>query len=241
MSASYPLNMTAVEGNTSAPMDNFSMIYVVCYYVRLAVDLAGLAGNCLCVLIMLRKNMRGSPFSICALCLAISDSCFLVASAAFRTGEYWFQEMLEGTGCKFIISTFKLTEKFSSWTLVTITAERLVVVVWPLKSHLIITPKRIVGILIITAILIFGVDVHNIWTVHARRPGICFYKESFVHSLYFDIYTWIDQVLRFIIPFIIISVFNAFVQMEDVQTTAAVDGFGCQSYQARNYNYINWT
>ena len=107
------------------------------------------------------------------------------------------------------VFTYKFTEQFSSWVLVTITAERLVVVVWPLKSHLIVTPNRIVGILIITAIFLFGVNVHTLWTVQARQLGFCFYKESFVHSMYFDIYTWIDQLLHFIVPFIIISLFNA--------------------------------
>ena len=79
-------NTTTEDRDSSDQLDGFSAVYIMYYKVQLVVDCVGLVGNCLGVLIMLRKNMRGSPFAVCALCLAMSDSCYLVSSAVYRTG-----------------------------------------------------------------------------------------------------------------------------------------------------------
>ena len=195
---------------TIIPNPGDDMVGKVLFYIGLAIDFIGVVGNGLCMLVMLRKGMRSSPFAVCAFALAGSDMCVLINLFFYTVGVRWFNVILGTVQCKVFLFIFFFNMKFSSWALVHIAFERFAIVMWPLRCHLIVTRKRTILSLLVTAFILIGIDLHNLWTAELWHD-VCFWKVEFLFSTYHDVYLWIDVFLFFPIPFVLITVFNGHV------------------------------
>ena len=126
------------------------------------VFLVGIIGNFLAVIVLRRKAMQTSCSSIYLLVLALADSTVLCLSG-FKT---WLKlatgfELLHTSdcSCRLILYGFYSATHISAWIIVLVTAERLLVVHWPLKAGLTWLVRR-PGLTV--SILIFVILVINI-------------------------------------------------------------------------------
>ena len=188
-----------------------SKFYVIATHIWKAIDVVGLIGNLLCLLVMTRKGMRHLPFAPIAAVLAVSDSCVLVNNFLYNVDLSLPDLTIVTSYCELELFWYFFFSVFSSWCLVCITFERFIAVVWPLNCHIIISRKKAALILSVIATVLILLDLHVFWNTDQDSYGACVWKEEFYLSLFHTIYTWVDISLFSIVPFILILTLNCLI------------------------------
>ena len=139
----------------------------------------GMIGNLLILVVVLRKGFRGTAFGVHLICLAVFD-CFALITQSILT-EF---EPTDLISCKTIGYINTMTEIQSSWTLVTIAVERVLVVAFPHKAQASTNAKRavIVQIGVSSTVAIACVGVLFTSTVHKKGKAV----ECILRNILFD-------------------------------------------------------
>ncbi len=111
-------------------------------------------------------------------------------------------------GLQWTAYTFVL--QYNAWVLMYMTGERTIAVFMPLHAKQYLRRRNIIAVLAITAVLLFGLNIH-FW-ITEKVQGIppntyCFYTPEYQHFGNY-IWPWIDFVVMSLVPFVIILILN---------------------------------
>ena len=178
-----------IVNNTTqvAPPTSTGAWYVARVYLLFCIDVAGIIGNSLCVVVMTRKSLRSSQFALYASVLAVSDTVVLVLNL-IRAFVSWsvFQHTMNT--CRIVNFVYYCASTFSSWCIVQLTMDRFHAVIRPLEYYDQVHRKRAVIGLVISALLIMGFYSHIIFNSDVSvEYNTCWWLDNFI--LYF--YGWI--------------------------------------------------
>ena len=173
----------------------------------------GTIGNILSFLVCIQRKNRNSSPSIYIATLSVLDTIMLLVGLL----QYWllfnfFTKALTEEHCNGMYFVVNFFGNFSHWTIVAITLDRFVVVIFPLKKASFSTPKKTRMVLIIIGVIAAVKNIHFIWTVdfvYNEKTGaaMCAFglvsKGSWVVS-----YQWFEVCVSSIFPFLIIVTAN---------------------------------
>ena len=177
------------------------------YYFPVLVPI-GVIGNCLSAIVMSRPHNRKVSFSIYMLSLSVSDNIML-----FIASYYWVvtvpllnSKVYSQSECKFWVYLYSVTSTYGVFTILAMTCDRFLALRFPLKSHIICTPKRTKCILFLLLLTIatFNIPYYIYSAIFNNK-----YCVAFLHrNRFIDIYLPISMLLSFCIPFIALLIMN---------------------------------
>ena len=128
----------------------------------------GLVGNILSLLVLRSRFFRQVPSSIGFTLLAVADICILLTLL-----PRWIGSISEGAyslsdsglfGCKADAFFTHFFAFLGPWTLVMITIERIISVVFPLRHSRICTPRNALITWVVIFLMLVGCNMHFFWT-----------------------------------------------------------------------------
>lgn len=184
-------------------------------YVPPFLMLIGLVGNVMSFFILRHKSMARHSTNHFLAALSIADLIVLFAGL-FRL---WIGEILDNDFqnvsdfmCKIVNLLTYSSSQFSAWLVLTVTAERYIVVCHALQASRWCSRERARKTVILLAIIFILINLHLIWTIGIRNDtaqgkpqcdGLANYE-----FLVRKVWPWIDAILYSTIPVIAISLFN---------------------------------
>ena len=185
------------------------------------ITVTGVVGNTLTVLILMRQLGRWSSTAVFLFVLAISDTVQLLISPV----RNWVLRGLEKQDvrqhselvCKLSLFLTYATVHFSSWILVAVTVERFISVFWPHRVRDGCT-RRTASVAAIILLGVFTALNSHIFYGHGVSDLPQYYGAGFCEPLYatysvfwYKTWTWIDVVVAFAAPFLILVVCNSMI------------------------------
>ena len=161
----------------------------------------GTVGNILSILVMNARSLRASTTSLYLTALAICDLVLLYISLF----PIWLQQQFSaplGTtrGCTLYWVGLYVAVHFEAWVLVRVSIERFVAVWIPTSHRSLFTMKKALIGLIITGVLLLGVDSHFLFT--HNDPDNCQLVAKY-HTFVYFIFPWVDLTLANLFAFLI--------------------------------------
>lgn len=170
----------------------------------------GLLGNALCLCVFVGTNLRHQSISIYLAYLSLVDSIFLLTLLAMLLPWVGVGLVNRDGWCQLSIFLSYLCSFLSSWTVACFTAERFLVVYYPLQKKDWCTRRKAAALL--AACTVVGVGTYG-FTL--RGSGVIVYAGDY-YCAPLEAYEWewfvmasIDTAVTFILPFSIIGVLNS--------------------------------
>ena len=186
----------------------------------------GTVGNLLTIIVIFRQIFRISSTSLFLLCLAFSDLLVLYTSPLRQWILYnkaWNNtdiRMNSEGSCRAHTFLTYFSIQFSSWLLVAVTVERMICVMLPHRIKTISTVKAAGITIVSTAIFLVLLNGHFLFGMgygyveeQSRQVGRavyhkCWPKTSSYKAFHDDAFRWIDFLVAFAIPFLILTTCN---------------------------------
>ena len=195
---------------TQTPDNGESLWFLARFCLVAFIDVAGIVGNSLCVVVMTRKSLRSSQFALYTSILAVSDSIIIIQNMLGTCDYVWPDLQLSRKTCGFNNFVAYSAGTFSSWCIVQLTMDRCYAVFRPLEYYDQVHRKRAVIGLVISALLIMGfyshVIVHNEFKVDT---GSCWWLDTFITTMFFTVFLWSSTFLFSLVPFAIVITVNS--------------------------------
>lgn len=156
-------------------------------YVSPIILLLGLCGNILVLLVINRKNLRGTTTCVYLTVLAIFDTLALISGIipewTNACGIFQFSSIHSFT-CQLEKFVFYTASDTAIWILVAFTLDRFVAVCFPLYKRSVCVPKRSKIACVVIFSLAFLKNVHVFWTrgLELSKPGAAIASPSIVNS-----------------------------------------------------------
>ena len=206
-------------------IDWMSLSYSIRKYSCPILCLVGFAGNLLTILILGRRKNRKKSTAIYLLFLAVSDTVVLyVGYFCEWILQMWHYDIrtVNGMSCKFHMFVTYLSLQYSSWILVLVTCERVISVMAPHRVRMLCNRQRGLVALVATAVAIAVLNSHLlIGVTHGYNPynmrnctGV---SEQYMDFLV-DVWTMVDVIVTFAVPFVFIIVGNSIIIMRLART-----------------------
>lgn len=182
----------------------------------------GVIGNLVTIVIMTRRRMRSSTNSYLA-ALATFDMIYLVMIFLLsfahypniKSPSYYYYWIL----WPFSVMVCDASSNISIWLTVTFTIERYIAVCHPMRGKVICTESRAKKVIVCVFVVCFAFTIPTPfeWVVLKQidpDTNATFLEISFSefgqNDLYKKVYYWLTVVLFVIVPFCLLSIFNAF-------------------------------
>ncbi|EZA48441.1 Thyrotropin-releasing hormone receptor [Ooceraea biroi] len=187
------------------------------YYTPILVNL-GLVGNCLSVFVFFGTKLRHSSSSIYLGALAISDIGFLITIFMAWLTPAGIDIFIRSGFCQFFMYLGSLCSFLSVWFVVAFTVERFVAVRWPLRRQSLCTVTRakatVIKLTVVAAfwcspVLLFTKTYTERSIIHGGNIITCDLNSDW--KLWANIHNSIDAVLTFVLPFVMIVIFNTLI------------------------------
>ena len=195
------------NGDMITPQDeeNIAWLRKVLYPLLL---FFGTFGNVMTVIIH-KRTTQTSPLSVFFIVLALADLTLLY-SKCFPDWVYstFHFDMfgLSKVSCKLLYFLLYVSGVLSAWTLVAMTAQRAVCVLWPHRANVLCTVGKSKVIVVSMSLFIAGIHAHLLYglsieiEIDVQVCGILPEYTTFFHS----VWTWID-LLIFLCPSLAVS------------------------------------
>ncbi|XP_067664688.1 FMRFamide peptide receptor frpr-18-like [Haliotis asinina] len=203
--------------NQSAPMmnmkpDDWGFIFKV--VVTPIIALIGIVGNCLSFMVMKTRMLREKSYSHYLCALAVFDSLSLIAVQVKTTDEllYYLHKpslftYFTDAGCKLYVFTECMCYLMSSWLIVCMAQERLIVVFMPFKKHVLCTQRG--AVVIILAIFVIMSYTQMFRLIMVTKIGDKCEGRPELSAIYTSLHVYFYQfALCFILPILIVSICN---------------------------------
>ena len=215
-----PINSTATDPNVTVRSSGRVNMNIYWQY-RAAVHLVdygpasifvvGVTFNLLSLCVLLRPTMRVKSTFAYLTALVIADIIVLCSNPL----PVWVENIVDNTPlvaeyssiCKIATFVQFTSSQFSSWALVVVTAERLFVIISPLRAPLVCKRSRAYAALAVLLLLFVTLNLHHFWTrelVTIWGRTICGSENKFVQ----DIWPWLDTCLYSLLPFSLLLAMN---------------------------------
>lgn len=188
----------------------------------------GTIGNILSIVVLLRKRLRKSTTSLYLTVLAFSDLTVLYTGLS----RHWIKQVynfdvrhFSEKSCKINVFVNYLALYFSSWLLVAVTMERVLVVRFP-NSKFKSNKKIATGVICLLFAIFAALNTHILYgrtdvivfegnTTNVKR---CYYKDEEYRLFYKQVFPWIDLMLFSGIPFCLLFTGNLLIAMKLIST-----------------------
>ena len=180
--------------------------------------IVGTVFNALSAAVMLRKNLRDTTTCLFLTVLAFVDTAILYTGLL----RQWFIVYNEFDIRKWAAVTCKLhpfllyaLNQFQAWLLVIVSMERVIAVFLPHRSKLLCTRTNAVASMVITAVVLGGLDAHFFWTkqyMHMRfstfDAAVCTPINAGYEAFVRNVWPWIDFTVFSLLPFTLLICSN---------------------------------
>ena len=174
-----------------------------------AIIIIGMLGNTLSFVVFVCTHLRYQSCSVYLAFLNLVDMGFLLC-----LGIIWFEWLRMNlfhrqVMCQLIIYLSYICAFLSSWTVVTFTIERYIVVFYPLKKHVLCTPRRAKFIVLSITIVSLALYSFSTWmngVVDIGNRKMCVPLRKYYKVL--QGFTAADTLITFLIPSLLIIVLN---------------------------------
>ena len=170
----------------------------------------GLLGNVLCVILILRGTFHHMPCGVLFLLLSFSDLSVNVLGIV-----HWLPEATMGyvisshdAVCKVTQYFGKLFEQTSSWMIVAITVERVIVVTMPHWKRFISSKRQAMVLSGIIVAILGSINVYQPMIVGIVEDGQCFFIEKFNDQFIGVAFALTDLLIYSFLPSIILIICN---------------------------------
>ncbi len=174
--------------------------------------LIGIIGNSLSLIVFLRSQLRFQSSTLYLAFLNAVDIGFLLCLLV--TWFSWMDvHMFHHQGiCQLVVYLTYVFSFLSVWTVAAFTAERYIVVVWPLKRLRFCTCQRagiVVAVLTGVALLLYCYATWTIGIVYNHGTGGCVIYHD--HLRFVNVMTHIDTIVTYVIPSVVIVTLNMYI------------------------------
>ena len=219
---SYITNTTQNDSEKEEVETAANYIIMICTPI---IVLLGTVGNILCIIIMRQRHFRSISTGVYLLCLALADTMFLYVNSMSMnfTRLLWdfdFRTVHEVT-CKIYIYLLMVSKCLSAWFIVAVTAERLLVITFPLKAHVLATRRRawlvVFGFILITGSLyLLPVVTYG----HQPQKGWigCDMDDKYIRQKLDIALKFMDLILHCVLPSCVLFFSNAILTYRLVQS-----------------------
>ncbi len=121
------LNFSIITYKSYSSSDN-SYVSIL-FYCKLCLLIFGCFGNGFCIIIWLKREFIKMPRSICCIVLSLADTSYLILNFSGVAYNYIEEKtifFISGPVCRFMLFGLGLAEHMDSWTIVLLTAERVI-------------------------------------------------------------------------------------------------------------------
>ena len=194
-------------------------------YAGMLLLLLGLIGNFMSFCVLQTAHFRPLSSSFLLSALAVVDSGFLLTALLWQwvlayshdTHDIRVSAGLPGCRAHFFFRLYLF--QMSAWTLLLVTAERLVSVVRPLQARIICSRKRVIITWCVMAVVLFLLNAHMFKTVKTtmaiRKSGngeLGFFvgcmKDKHFYPVFWGAWIWVDKSVAVFIPGVTLLVMN---------------------------------
>ena len=175
--------------------------------------LLGTFGNVMTIAIH-KRTVKTSPMSIFFLLLALADLLLLYSNClqGWVASAFRFSLMnYSNTTCKLLMFLVYVSGVLSAWTLVAMTVQRAVSVLWPHRANVLCTAGK--SIVIVVSMVLFIIAIHghilygfSIETFKGRKE--CFASIGY-ESFLSGIWSWVDMLIFSLIPWLCLGTSNS--------------------------------
>ncbi|CAH1785695.1 unnamed protein product [Owenia fusiformis] len=178
-------------------------------YGGITLVLLGLLGNIFSIIVLSRKRLRKSSWSLYLTVLAVSDIIILITTSL----DWWFQTLtgkffgdLSEPGCKIEAFATYFSTHYAAWIMAAVAGERIIFIYFPHHAKRLCTrtvARTTCGIL---GLIFTLCNLHFFWTIGIVCDGAfcyCYFIISFPE------WSKIDLILSSVLPFFLIAICNA--------------------------------
>ena len=176
--------------------------------MSLSIQVAGILGNIVSLVVLCRPNMRKIPTSLYLIVLAIGDTLYLTTKLMNTLNRYYLNQFLDSqTWCKMGSHVNDASQFLSVWILVAMTAERLVAVRHPLRVSSTCSKRNTKIVVAVITLIACLLPIYTYWFI-AFLPSrnICAYVPEYFHIV--KVWTWVYAGMVTYIPIALLIYFN---------------------------------
>ena len=187
-------------------------------YVSPVLILIGTAGNCLSILVFSQRELRSKSTSVYFMVLGVADTVVLYAGLLRHWVDNTFGidiRLLGVVGCKIHLFLVYMSMQYSAWTLVAVTFERFVSVVFPFHSQTVCKRRNALICLGTLTVLLCTLNLHFFWTKtigYSEYAGklwpIVVNTEVMYKEFFNDVWNLLDVMIASVIPFLLMLICN---------------------------------
>ena len=161
-----------------------------------------------------RRTVNTSPMSIFFMTLAVADLLLLYSNCVhgWVTNTFHFSLKLHNnTTCKIVIFMVYVSGVLSAWTLVVMTVQRAVCVLWPHRANVLCTAGKSKIIVVSMALFITAIHAHilygfSITNITGRRKCYAITEYRYFFS---GIWSWVDMLIFSFLPWLCLAISNS--------------------------------
>ena len=175
--------------------------------------LSGAFGNVMTIAIH-KRTVNTSPMSIFFIVLAVADLLLLYSNCfhGWIGIAFNFSLMNHGnTTCKLVIFVVYVSGVLSAWTLVAMTVQRAVCVLWPHRANVLCTAGKSKVIVVSMALFITAIHAHVVYgfsIVSFKGNKSC--DPLYGYNVFFSgIWSWVDMLIFSLLPWLCLGISNS--------------------------------
>ena len=200
---------TATDGQAQA--DSLGKAaHIINMYIRPAILIIGFLNNILTFCVMRRPRLRLLSVSVYFSALALSDNFVIIIDFVFNVLRYYAIYLRNHSTeiCRQYHFWLPVFFTYSSWLVVCIAVERVLVVKYPFRAKTLCNTRNALITVAAVFLLIFAISWYHYPTWVVNEEGICSLNPSY---LTFSMYVspWLMSVLYSYLPFLILIATNA--------------------------------
>ncbi len=190
-------------------------------YLGIFLLLVGVCGNILAICVLQTPHFRKFASSFLLSALAVMDTGVLLTALLRQwilaySKDDWDLRSRSKSACSAHFFFAHYFFQMSAWTLVLVTAERLIAVIRPLQARSICNRKRAIVIWVVMAVAVFGINAHlfvtvslsplstSNWSLHCIRNKL-------KYRALWGVWNWVDSTLAVFIPGLAILIMNVII------------------------------
>ena len=173
----------------------------------------GTFGNVMTVIIH-KRTTQTSPFSVFFIVLALSDLTLLYTNCFPGWFYYTFHVdifRLSHVNCKLFTYLYYISGVLSAWTLVAMTAQRAVCVLWPHRANVLCSVGKSKVIVMSMSVVIAGMHAHLLYgfVILIIPDGhMCGLLPGY-NIFYNSVWTWVDLCIFSVLPWLCLVISNS--------------------------------
>ena len=189
-------------------------IALLCTVLQPFLLVFGAFGNVMTVIIH-KRTTQTSPLSVFFIVLALADLTLLYSNCFIAWIYFIFRvsiHTLSDVSCKLVMFLSYVSGVLSAWTLVAMTAQRAVCVLWPHRANVLCSVGKSKVIVMCMSIFIVGIHAHILYgmVVRISKTGGKFCNMLPEYRTFFDsVWSWADLLIFSVLPWLCLVIGNS--------------------------------